>query len=84
MLKNTTNFKTKQKSDRCIGVGQNEWNWKVVRLQINVLNFKKKEDFNKLMEQIRPIIMLCVNSLVIKIPINSTHGKKMTLKQIVL
>ena len=53
-------------------------------LQMNVLNFKKKEDFNKLMEHNRPIIMLCVSSLVIKILINSTHGKKMTLKQIVL
>ena len=41
---------------------------------MNVLNLKKKEDFNKLMEQIRPIILLCVNNLVIKILINSTHG----------
>ena len=48
LLKNiTTNFKTKQKSYRCIGVGQIEWNWKVVRLKMNVLNFEKKEDFNK-------------------------------------
>ena len=51
-----------------IGIGN------VVRLQMNVLNFKKNEDFNKLMEQIRPIILLCVNSSVIKILINSTHG----------
>ena len=43
---------------------------------MNVLNFKKKEDFNKLMEHIRPIILLCVNNLVIKILINSTHDQK--------
>ena len=32
---------------------------KVVRLLMNVLNFKNKEDYNKLMEQIRPVILFC-------------------------
>ena len=32
---------------------------KVVRILINVLNFKNKEGFNKLMEQICPMIMFC-------------------------
>ena len=31
---------------------------KVVRILMNVLNFKIKEDYNNLMEQIRPMIML--------------------------
>ena len=31
---------------------------KVVRILMNVLNFKIKEDCNNLMEQIRPMIML--------------------------
>ena len=31
----------------------------VVRLLMNVLNFKNKEDCNKLMEQIRPVILFC-------------------------
>ena len=33
--------------------------WKVVKILINVLNFKNKEGFNKLMEQISPIISFC-------------------------
>ena len=32
---------------------------KVVRLLMNVLNFKNKEDCNKLMEQIRLVILFC-------------------------
>ena len=43
---------------------------------MNVLNFKKKEGFNKLMEQIRLIIMFFVNRLVIKIMINFAHDQK--------
>ena len=31
--------------------------YKVVRIFMNVLNFKNKEDYNKLKEQIRPIIL---------------------------
>ena len=31
--------------------------YKVVRILMNVLNFKNKEDYNKLKEQIRPIIL---------------------------
>ena len=38
-------------------VNKDELKEKVVRILINVLNFKNKEGFNKLMEQIRPIIM---------------------------
>ena len=32
---------------------------KVVRILMNVLNFKNKEDGNKLMEQIRLVILFC-------------------------
>ena len=33
LLKNiTANLKTKQKSNRCIGVGQNDWNWKCCKV----------------------------------------------------
>ena len=30
---------------------------KVVRILLNVLNFKNKKDYNRLMEQIRPMIL---------------------------
>ena len=33
---------------------------KVVRLLMDVLNFKNKKDCNKLMEQIRPVIFFCI------------------------
>ena len=50
---------------------------------MNLLNFNKKEDFNKLMEHIRPIILLC-EQFGYKNPDKLYTWSKMTLKQIVL
>ena len=49
---------------------------KVVRILINVLNFKNKKGFNKLMEQICPMIMFCKQFSYLRILINTAHGQK--------
>ena len=49
---------------------------KVVRISINVLNFKNKEGFNKLMEQILPVILFCKRFNYLRIMINTSHGQK--------
>ena len=49
---------------------------KVVRILINVLNFKNKEGFKKLMEQIFPVILFCKQFSYLRILINIAHGQK--------
>ena len=49
---------------------------KVVRILINVLNFKNKECFNILMEQIGPMIMFCKQFSYLRILINTAYGQK--------